>query len=104
MDGWRGPLLGGVVADEFGQHFHHRGVVASRVVGDAFQRVDAPDTHVDLCGTELLDRLVVAVGHLPLFGEVEGAARQVEGRAGVPDAGPVTSHANDDCAAYADRG
>src|SRR5262245_25543597 len=36
MDSWRGPLLGGVVADEFGQHFHHRGVVASRVVGDAF--------------------------------------------------------------------
>ena len=51
------------------------GVVPGRIVGDALWRVDAADANVELAGAELPDRLGVAVGHLPLFGEFDSAAQ-----------------------------
>jgi hypothetical protein len=68
------PLLAGVLADERGQDFDHRRVVAGRVAGNAFQRVDAANAHVKLVGAELLDRLGVAVGHMPLLGQLKDCA------------------------------
>jgi len=53
----RWPVLAGVLTDERGQDFHDRGMVPGRIAGDALQRVDAADTHVELVRTELLDRL-----------------------------------------------
>ena len=47
------------------------GVVLCGVAGDALQGVDAANAHVKLVGAELLDRLRVAVGHLPFAGQGE---------------------------------
>ena len=44
-------------------------------MGDALWRVDAAEANVELAGAELLDRLGVAVSHLPLFGEFDSAAQ-----------------------------
>lgn len=65
----------GVFADECGQDFQNCGVVPGRIVGDALWRVDAAEANVELAGAELLDRLGVAVSHLPLFGEFDNAAQ-----------------------------
>src|SRR6266516_3573065 len=67
-----------MLADERGQDFHHRGVVFGRIAGHALQRIDTADTYVESVGAELLDRLGVAVSHLPLLGEFDIAARQRE--------------------------
>jgi hypothetical protein len=71
-------LLVGTLTDERGQGFHHRGVVFGRIAGHTLQRIDTADTHVEPVGAELLDRLGVAVSHLPLLGEFDIAARQRE--------------------------
>lgn len=72
---FRWPWLVGVFADECGQHFQNCGVVPGRIVGDALWRVDAAEANVEVTGAELLDRLGVAVSHLPLFGEFDNAAQ-----------------------------
>ena len=66
---------GGVSAGECGQDFQHCGVVPGPIVGDALLRVDAADANVELVGAGLLDRLGVAVSHLPVFGEFDNAAQ-----------------------------
>src|SRR5215470_5136408 len=75
--GFRPPLTG-MFADDGGQDLYHRGVVAGGLAGHSFQGIDAADTDVKpLLGVELLDRLGIAVGHLPLRGEFEGAKCQL---------------------------
>jgi hypothetical protein len=44
-------------------------MVAGRIPGDAFQRVDAADADVEFVGAQVLDGLGIAVGHLPLLGQ-----------------------------------
>jgi hypothetical protein len=119
IGGWRRwPRLAGVIADKRGQHLHHCGVVAGRVPGDAFQGIDAPNAHLELSGAELVDRLGVAVAHLPLLSELDStpcrfdsllrhcdsAFRHCAGHACVPYVGQESSHGNDDCAASTDQG
>src|SRR2546421_3789150 len=70
-------------ADECSQDLHHRRVVSVRVAGDTLQCVDTADSHVELVGTELLDRLGVTVSYLSLLGEFDAAARQREVPGGV---------------------
>jgi hypothetical protein len=65
-----------VIADERGQHLHHRGVVWGAVPGDAFQSINAAYAHVELVGAELVDRFGVTVGHLPSFGQLKCSPRQ----------------------------
>jgi hypothetical protein len=48
---------------------HHGRVVPRRVQRYPLQRVDAADPHIELVRSELLDRLGVTVGHLPLLGQ-----------------------------------
>ena len=72
---FRWPWLVGVFADECGQDFQNCGVVPGRIVGDALWRVDAAEANVELAGAELLDRVGVAVSHLPVFGEFDNAAQ-----------------------------
>ncbi|HEX7163230.1 MAG TPA: hypothetical protein VF223_18595 [Trebonia sp.] len=55
-----------MLADKRRQDFHDDRVVSGRVAGDAFQRVDTADPDVQLLGSELLDRLGLAVGYLAL--------------------------------------
>ena len=71
VPGWQWPLLAGVLADERGQDLYDGRMVSGGVAGDALQGVDAADPHVELVGAELLDRLGVAVGHLPLLGQLD---------------------------------
>ena len=70
---WRRPRLAGVLADECGEYLHHGGVVFGGIPGDPLEGVDAADAHVELVRAELLDGLGVAVGYLPLLGQLERA-------------------------------
>ena len=56
-------------------------MVSCRVAGDAFQGVDAADTHVEFLGAELLDGLGITVGHLAFArqGEVPRGEDQCPG-------------------------
>jgi hypothetical protein len=62
-----------------GQDFHHRGVISGGVAGYSFQGVDGADAHVGLFGAKVLDRLGVAVGHLPLLSELDGELAELDG-------------------------
>jgi hypothetical protein len=78
---WWRPRLAGVLTDERGEDLHHGRVVFGGITGDPLEGVDAADAHVELFGSELLDGLGVAVGHLPFAGQGEVPRREQE-RAG----------------------
>jgi hypothetical protein len=71
-----------VLADERGEHLHHGRMVFCGVPGDALQRVDATDPHVELVRAELLDGLRVAVSYLSFAGQMEGARGEDQGHQG----------------------
>jgi len=77
----RWPLLAGVLPDECGEHLHHGRVVFGGIPGHPLEGVDAADAHVELVGAELLDGLGVAIGYLPLSGQVEVPCREDQGPA-----------------------
>ena len=69
-------LFGGwpprVVTDEGAKLKLDSGAVVFGVLGEAFERVNAADADVSVLTAELLDRLGVTLGHLPLLSEFEG--------------------------------
>jgi hypothetical protein len=69
----RWPRLARVLADEGGQNFHDSRVIPGRVAGDTLQGVDGTDPHVEFAGSQLLDGLGIAVGHLTLLAQNECA-------------------------------
>src|SRR4051794_13469186 len=70
--GCRSRLDRDVLADEGGEGFDDRGLVRWAVVHQAFQGLDAPDSHIELLVAKLFDRLGVAIGQLALSGEPIG--------------------------------
>jgi hypothetical protein len=64
-----------MLADVGGEYLDDLGVIVLRVFGDALQRVDAAQAHVDCQVPQLLDRLREPVGDLPCAIERERPRR-----------------------------